>query len=97
MTWKPVVTPLFRRRKKRAARPLQEAIDSAARAILTNPLIGEPKVGGLKGVRVYKFTHHDLEYLVAYQLGTRKRLIQFLAVGPHENFYRDLQRTLRRR
>ncbi len=97
MTWQPVVTPLFRRRKKRAARPLQGAIDAAARAILTNPLIGEPKVGALKGVRVYKFNHHDLEYLVAYQLETRKRLIQFLAVGPHENFYRDLQRTLRRR
>jgi len=97
VTWQPVVTPLFRRRKKRAARPLQEAIDSAARAILTNPLIGEPKVGALKGVRVYKFNHYNLEYLVAYQLETRKRLIQFLAVGPHENFYRNLQRTLRRR
>ncbi len=97
MTWLPVVTPLFRRRKKRAARPLQEAIDSAARAILNNPLIGEPKVGALKGVRVYKFKHHNLEYLVAYQLETRKRLIQYPAVGPHENFYRDLQRTLRRR
>ncbi len=97
MTWQPVVTPLFRRRKKRAARPLQEAIDAAARAILTKPLIGEPKVGARKGVCVYKFKHHDLEYLVAYQLQTRKRLIQFLAVGPHENFYRNLQRTVRRR
>jgi len=46
---------------------------------------------------VYKFTHHSLECLVAYGLDTRKRLIQFLAVGPHENFYRDLQRTLRKR
>ena len=97
MTWQPLVTPLFRRRKKKATRTVQEAIDSAARAILSNPLIGEPKVGALKGVRVYKFKHHDLDYLVAYQLETRKRLIQFLAVGPHENFYRDLQRTLRRR
>ena len=97
MTWQPVVTPLFRRRKKKASGPLQEAIDDAARTVLTNPLIGEPKVGALKGVRVYKFMHHNLEYLVAYQLETRKRVIQFLAVGPHENFYRDLQRTLGRR
>lgn len=97
MTWQPVVTPLFRRRKKKASRPLQEAIDDAARTILTNPMIGEPKVGALIGVRVYKFTHHNLEYLVAYQLETRKRVIHFLAVGPHENFYRDLQRTRRRR
>ena len=97
MTWQPVVTPLFRRRKKKAARPLQEAIDTAARSILTNPLIAEPKVGALKGVRVYKFAHQDLQYLVAYRLETRKRVIQFLAVGPHENFYRDLQRSIRRR
>jgi plasmid stabilization system protein ParE len=97
VTWQPVVTPLFRRRKKKAARPLQEAIDTAARAVLANPLIGEPKVGALKGVRVYKFTHHSLVFLVAYGLDTRKRLIRFLAVGPHENFYRDLQRTLRKR
>jgi mRNA-degrading endonuclease RelE of RelBE toxin-antitoxin system len=97
VTWQPVATPLFRRRKKKAPNPLQEAIDAAARTILINPLIGEPKVGALKGVRVYKFTHHNLEYLVAYQLETRKRVIHFLAVGPHENFYRDLQRTRRRR
>jgi mRNA interferase RelE/StbE len=96
VTWQPVVSPLFRRRKQKAPHPLQEAIDSAARTVLANPLIGEPKVGALKGVRVYKFKHHGLEYLVAYQLETRERLIQFLAVGPHENFYRDLQRSLRR-
>ena len=97
MTWQPAVTPLFRRRKKKAARPLQEAIDTAARAILANPLTGEPKVEALKGVRVYKFKHQGLEYLVACGLETRKRLIQFLAVGPHENFYRDLRRALLRR
>ncbi len=92
MTWQPVVTPLFHRRKKKASSPLQEAIDGAVRAILADPMIAEPKVGALKGVRVYKFTYQRLEYLVAYRLETRKRLIQLLAVGPHENFYRNLQR-----
>ena len=92
MTWAPVVTPLFHRRKKKSSRPLQEAIDAAVRAILADPLIGKPKVGVLKGVRIFKFTHQGLEYLVAYRLEMRKRLIQLLAVGPHENFYRDIQR-----
>lgn len=92
MTWAPVVTPLFHRRKKKASRSLQEAIDAAVRAILADPLIDKPKVGVLKGVRISKFAHQGLEYLVAYRLETRKRLIQLLAVGPHENFYRDLQR-----
>ena len=97
MTWQPVVTPLFHRRKKKASPQLQEAIDDAARTILSNPLVGEPKAGALKGVRVYKFKCQHLEYLVAYRIETGKREIQFLAVGPHENFYRDLQRTLGRR
>ena len=92
MTWQPVVTPLFHRLKKTASAPLQAAIDAAVRTILADPLISKPKVGVLKGVRVYKFTHQRLEYLVAYRLETRKRLVQLLAVGPHENFYRDLQR-----
>ncbi len=92
MTWAPVVTPLFHRRKKKASRSLQEAIDAAVRMILADPLIGTPKVGVLKGVRVFKFTHQELEYLVAYRLEIQKRLIRLLAVGPHENFYRDLQR-----
>lgn len=92
MTWAPVVTPLFHRRKKKASRSLQKAIDTAVRTILADPLIGTPKVGVLKGVRVFKFMHQGLEYLVAYRLEMRKRQIPFLAVGPHENFYRDLQR-----
>ena len=61
MTWQPVVTPLFHRRKKKASSPLQEAIDGAVRAILADPLIDELKVGTLQGVRVYKFTHHGLK------------------------------------
>jgi plasmid stabilization system protein ParE len=92
VTWAPVVTPLFHRRKKKASRPLQEAIDTAVRAILADPLIGTPKVGVLRGVRVFKFMHQGREYLVAYRLEMRTRLIQLLTAGPHENFYRDLQR-----
>ena len=73
---------LFHRRKKKASKPLREIIDIAARAILADPLTGEPKVGAVKRVWVYKFTHKRLEYLVAYRLETRKRLLQLLAVGP---------------
>lgn len=89
-----VITPLFGCRKKRASEALRHAIDAAARTILDDPLVGEPKQGGLKGVRVYKFTHQGLTYLLAYSLQMRRRQVQFLTVGPHENFYRDLQKSL---
>lgn len=47
--------------------------------------------------RVYKFSHERLTHLLAYRVQTRSRQVQFLAVGPHENFYRDLQRRLLRK
>jgi plasmid stabilization system protein ParE len=86
------VTPLFHRRKKKASRSLQEAIDAASRMILADPLIGTPKIGVLRGVRVFKLTRQELEHVIVYRLEMQKRLIRLLAVGPHENFYRDLQR-----
>lgn len=92
--WQAMITPRFGRRRKRASEGLRCAIDTAARTILDDPLVGEPKQGGLKGVRVYKFTYHGLTYLVAYSLQMQRRQVHFLVVGPHENFYRDLQRSV---
>lgn len=92
--WQAVVTPSFLRRKKRASEALRRAIDMAARIVLENPLVGEVKKGGLRGVRVHKFSHERLTYILAYRVQTQGRQVQFLAVGPHENFYRDLQRRL---
>ena len=66
--------------------------------MVKNPLIGDPKVGALKGVRVVKFqVDGGLELLLAYQFNTRRHVIELLDVGPHENFYRDLQKYLNAR
>lgn len=92
--WQAVATPSFLQRKKRASEALRHAIDMAARTVLANPLVGEAKKGGLRGVRVYKFSHERLTYLLAYRVQTQSRQVQFLTVGPHENFYRDLQQRL---
>jgi hypothetical protein len=74
------------------------ALDDAVKSIVKNPLVGDPKVGALKGVRVVKFTvEGGLELLLAYQFNTRRHVIELLDVGPHENFYRDLQKYLNAR
>src|SRR5437879_2347581 len=58
---------------------------------LENPLIGEMKSGALKGVRVVKFKLGPLELLLAYEFNDRRNAVELLDVGPHENFYRDLE------
>ncbi len=53
-----------------------------------------PKTGALQGVRVVKFKVGTQQLLLAYQLDSRLNRIEVLDVGPHENFYRDLQKYL---
>ncbi len=35
-----------------------------------------------------------LQLLLAYQFNSRRHVIELLDVGPHENFYRELQKYL---
>ena len=61
-----------------------------------NPGIGEEKRADLEGIRVYKFKVLDLLVLLAYQVNTKKKEVTFVAVGGHENFYRDLKEYLKK-
>jgi len=45
----------------------------------------------LAGVFVYKFKFSSKEFLLAYEWVPAKRLL--LALGMHENFYRDLKKS----
>jgi hypothetical protein len=65
-------------------------LDEAVRDILSDPLIGVLKVGDLASVRVYKFRMLNQLTLLAYQ-HTAPDTIVLLALGSHENFYRDLK------
>lgn len=59
-----------------------------------NPVSGEAKVGALKGVRLVRFKVHAPLLLLAYQFVERANRIEVLDAGPHETFYRDLQKYL---
>lgn len=69
-------------------------MDKVVRGILADPLSGAPKVGALKGVRVVKFKVGPQQLLLAYQFDPKRNLMEVLDVGPHENFYRELQKYL---
>jgi mRNA-degrading endonuclease RelE of RelBE toxin-antitoxin system len=89
-----VQAPRFGRSKKRLPAAAQLQIDEAAKGLLADPLSGEPKTGALKGVRVTKFKVGPQQLLLAYQLDAKRNMIEILEVGPHGNFYRELQKYL---
>ena len=86
--------PRFAKAKRRLPEQAQLAVDEAVRGILADPLSGEPKVGALKDVRVVKFKVATQQLLLAYQFDPKRNLLEILDVGPHENFYRELQKYL---
>lgn len=89
-----VQAPRFAKSKRHLPDQAQLTVDEQVRKLLADPLAGEPKTGALKGVRVFKFKIGPQQLLLAYQFDERRNVIEVLDVGPHENFYRDLQRYL---
>jgi hypothetical protein len=58
----------------------------------TTAEIGEPKRGNLAGVYVYKFKTNAQLMLLAYEYDPATRML--LLLGSHENFYRELKRSV---
>lgn len=85
-------TKIFGKQKKKLYPNQLSVLDKAVREIITNPNIGDLKKGDLAGIRVYKFRMVNQEYLLAY-LALENQLA-LLTIGTHENFYRDLKKTL---
>lgn len=83
--------PAFKKSYKKLPISYQLMVNDAIKAIVKNPKIGDEKRGDLTGVYVYKFKIHHQEFLLAYEWDSVQRLL--LALGVHENFYRDLKRS----
>ena len=83
---------IFRRRVNRLHKDEKKALDLAIKAVMENPAIGTMKSGDLAGVQVYKYKHNAQQYLLAYRFIEDELLLTMLALGAHENFYRDLKR-----
>jgi len=83
--------PSFKKAYKKLHDKAKSKVNDAIRAIIQNPEIGQEKKGDLTGVFVYKFKIHHQEFLLAYEWDPTERLL--LALGVHENFYRDLKKS----
>jgi mRNA interferase RelE/StbE len=84
--------PSFKKAYKKLPKEYRLEVNEAIRSIMSKPKIGEEKKGDLSGVYVYKFKINQQQMLMAYEWDATQRLL--LALGVHENFYRDLKRTL---
>jgi mRNA interferase RelE/StbE len=82
--------PAFKKAYKKLANTHKMAVNDAIHAIVNDPRIGEEKKGDLFGVYVYKFKISHQQMLLAYEWDYENRIL--LALGVHENFYRDLKR-----
>lgn len=83
--------PAFKKTYKKLHKQVKKSVDDAIRQIVKNPKIGEEKKGDLSSVFVYKFKISKQEMLLAYEWDVKTRTL--LALGVHENFYRDLKKS----
>ena len=93
MSWQVQQTRRFARVYKKLTQiSLIADTDAAVEAVAENPDLGERKKGDLGQLWVYKFCSQGQLYLLGYTREEAVRLIYLEALGPHENFYRDLKR-----
>ena len=85
-----ITTPIFAKVVRKLHAKDKKTVDDAVREILAKPTIGEVKKGDLLGVSVYKFKINKQEILLSYSVGPEELLL--IALGKHENFYRDMKR-----
>ncbi len=85
-------TNAFSRAVKRLHKSEKAMLDRAVKTIVEEPESGDLKIGDLSGVRVYKFKVSTKQYLLGYSVDDDVLVLTLLALGSHENFYRDLKR-----
>jgi mRNA-degrading endonuclease RelE of RelBE toxin-antitoxin system len=85
--------PSFARAYKKLHAKYRTEVDAAIRVIVADPEIGDAKVGDLAGVRVHKFKIAKQLTLLAYTYHDQTVTLTLLALGSHENFYRNLKKS----
>ena len=92
MSWQVQQTRRFARvYKKLTNTTLIADTDDAVAIVADNPEVGERKKGDLAELWVHKFRSQGQLYLLGYTRADEVRLVYLEAMGPHENFYRDLK------
>lgn len=87
-------TPTFKKSVKKLNTSQKKKLDIAIKALVEKPTLGERKRGDLAFLRVYKFKMNKQLILLGYSFDDGTLALELLALGTHENFYRDVKRRL---
>jgi mRNA-degrading endonuclease RelE of RelBE toxin-antitoxin system len=85
-------TPTFRKIIKKLKPSQKKELDNAIRTLMEKPNLGEKKKGDLAFLRVYKFKMNKQITLLGYSFDDGNLILELMALGSHENFYRDIKR-----
>ncbi len=85
-------TPTFKKAVKKLKPNQKKDLDVAVKELMANPNLGEQKKGDLAFLRVHKFKMNKQLTLLGYSFDDGYLVLELMALGSHENFYRDIKR-----
>lgn len=88
-----VQTPMFKKAVKKLKAQRKKELDSAVKTLMETTTVGEQKKGHLAFLRVYKFKMNKQLTLLGYSFYDGRLVLELMALGSHENFYRDIKQN----
>lgn len=83
----------FAKKVKKFSKIEKVTLDGQIKLIIEDPNIGKEKKGDLRGILVHKFKIKTVQYLLAYRY--TNETLELIMIGPHENYYRDLKKSVK--
>ena len=87
-------TQNFKKTVKKLHQNQKKDLDKAVEELIGNPMLGEQKRGDLNFLRVHKFKMVKQLTLLGYSYEDGTVTLELIALGSHENFYRDVKKAL---
>lgn len=87
-------TQNFKKAVKKLHHNQKMDLDKAIKELMGDPMLGEQKKGDLLFLRVYKFKMVKQLTLLGYCYEDGTVTLELIALGSHENFYRDIKKSL---
>lgn len=87
-------TPTFKKAVKKLKPNQKNELDIAIKTLMAKPSLGEQKKGDLAFLWVHKFKMDKQLTLLGYSFNDGTLTLELMALGSHENFYRDIKRSI---